>query len=337
MTNQIQPLNYCAHAIEQLKSDAKAMQTKVPASAQVMLNLIELLQSSVKFILPNCCNLIDPQDLRQSHLDLLKLPYPLIALEAPWELEGDDQIEEIPTSPSTKRIALCWEAQSNILEPITGLKSILNTFPQGGVFVVPIYWSQDFQRWNIAMGGSFIPYDNEIGDFMNDPNLNHASRVAAQALTQSGRASPRHKAFRAEPFALLPEIFEKCVNSLGKEQAYSRIILDAHDEASMLVQTCAVLNCSNITTADIEAPKFLNKKRREKGKQPFFSYKVLQLCEEKSQQASGMGGGTHVSPRTHLRRGHLRRLENKTVWVKPAMVNAGAKHGIVVKDYAVTK
>jgi hypothetical protein len=337
MNNQIQALNYCAHAIEHLKLDVKAMRTKIPASAQVILNLIEMLQSSIKFILPNGCNLIDPQDLRQSHLDLLKLPYPLIALEAPWELEIDDQIEEIPTSPATKRIALCWDAEQNILEPIPGLnKSVLNKFPQGGVFVVPIYWSPDFKHWSTAMGGSFIPYNNEMGDLSSEQNLNQASKIAVEALAQSGRTSSRPKAFRAEPFALLPEIFEKCVTSLGKEQAYSQIILDAHDEASMLIQTCAVLNCSNITTADIEAPKFLNKKRSEKGKQPFFSYKVLQLCEEKSQQASGMGGGSHASPRMHLRRGHLRRLENKTIWVKPAMVNANVTHGIVVKDYAVS-
>lgn len=74
-----------------------------------------------------------------------------------------------------------------------------------------------------------------------------------------------------------------------------------------------------------------------KGKQPFFSYKVLQLREEKSRQVADISGGTHTSPRMHLRRGHLRRLENKTIWVKPAMVNASAQHGIVVKDYSVSK
>jgi len=79
----------------------------------------------------------------------------------------------------------------------------------------------------------------------------------------------------------------------------------------------------------------LNKKRQAKGKQPFFSYKVLQLLEERREVGKTGAGGSSVSPRMHLRRGHLRRLESKVVWVRPAMVNAGVNTGAVLKDYAV--
>lgn len=37
----------------------------------------------------------------------------------------------------------------------------------------------------------------------------------------------------------------------------------------------------------------------------------------------------------HLRRGHLRQLERKVVWVRPAMVNAESTRGVVHKDYGV--
>ena len=44
------------------------------------------------------------------------------------------------------------------------------------------------------------------------------------------------------------------------------------------------------------------------------------------------GGGTHASPRVHLRRGHIRKIaDGRTVWVQACVV--GSKHGMVLKDY----
>jgi hypothetical protein len=85
----------------------------------------------------------------------------------------------------------------------------------------------------------------------------------------------------------------------------------------------------------VPAPAPLNKKRQASGKQPFFSYKVLQLVAERAAPGHAAAGGERASPRLHLRRGHLRRLEHKTVWVRPAMINAGSTHGSVLKDYGI--
>ncbi len=65
--------------------------------------------------------------------------------------------------------------------------------------------------------------------------------------------------------------------------------------------------------------------------------KVLPLSDERREAGEGVAGGNHASPRMHLRRGHLRRLENKVIWVRPAMVNAGSNAGAVLKDYAVER
>jgi hypothetical protein len=51
---------------------------------------------------------------------------------------------------------------------------------------------------------------------------------------------------------------------------YRKVELYSRDETMMLIQACSVINCANITTAEIHAPATLNKKRQEKGKQPFF-------------------------------------------------------------------
>lgn len=112
-TDQIEPVNYCAHAIEDLRVFAGNLRGVAPQSARAIGRLIDMLRDSVKFLLPNCCELIDPEDMKQAHLDLLRLPFPCVAFEAPW-YKGDDgvlAVGEFRQTPATKRIALCWEAR----------------------------------------------------------------------------------------------------------------------------------------------------------------------------------------------------------------------------------
>ena len=334
--DQVQALNYCAHAIEDLRELEAILRGAAPESARVFRRLIDMLQHSVKFILPNCCDLIDPNELRQAHLDLTRLPFPCVAFEAPWEKEdGIEQLGEFQQTPATKRIALCWEASPEY-ELLPGLNSILEAFPEGGVFVLPIYWGPEHRRWTVALGGSFVPYENTMQDVKLEESL-PASRIAHAATIEAGLTKSKAKHFRAEPFNLLPEFYEKTLAAYGgnREKAYAQIILDSRDEVQAVVQACSVINCANVTTAEISASAALNKKRQEKGKQPFFSYKVLQLSDERREAGKGGASGNHASPRMHLRRGHLRRLESKVVWVRPAMVNAGSNTGVVLKDYAV--
>lgn len=331
---QVEPLNYCAHAIEDMQKLERALRPVAPQSARTVLRLADVLRQSVKFILPNCCDLIDPEEMKQAHLDLFRLPFPVVALEAPWQREaGPDQIGEFKQLPATKRIALCWEASAE-REVMPGLNEILQRFPQGGVFVVPIYWGPSFDSWNIAIGGAFLPYDNEIVTVTDPHQVLPASRIAHEAMAGAGRKLGQQ--FSAEPFWLLREHFEQAVAQYGSvDKAYAQIMLDTHDEIMVLIQVCSVLNCANVGTADLAAPEALNKKRRAKGKQPFFSYKVLELSDERRAPGAGQGRGSHGAPRMHLRRGHLRRLPEKVVWVRPSMVNANSEHGVVAKDYAV--
>ncbi|GGE75670.1 hypothetical protein GCM10011533_30020 [Streptosporangium jomthongense] len=103
---------------------------------------------------------------------------------------------------------------------------------------------------------------------------------------------------------------------------------------SVVVQLLCALACSNTTIS--EAPsgrKRLNKKRAGKGKPPFYSYKVLTIAQAEGNGSCGRSG-TGRSPRVHLRRGHIRRLANKTVWVNSAVVGNKSR-GLVNKDYAV--
>lgn len=336
MKDQIHTLNYSAHAIEELRDVATSYRRFAPQSAVVLERLIVLLEESVKFLLPNCSDIIDPEDLKQAHIDMARLPYPCVAFEASYERKDDiDQIGEFVQSPATKRIALCWEAVPGY-EVIPGLYSILEHFPEGGVFIVPIYWGPRDAKWTVALGGSFFPYQNELRKVKLDGPLNPVSQIANSALIEAGLGKVNAKEYACEPFYLFPEFFQSAIDQYGSvEMAYANISVDSRDETMMLIQACSVLNCANVTTSDIPAPISLNKKRTTNGKQPFFSYKVLQLTDERKDSKKGVGGSEHSSPRMHLRRGHLRRLENKVVWVRPAIINAESTSGAVFKDYAV--
>lgn len=108
----------------------------------------------------------------------------------------------------------------------------------------------------------------------------------------------------------------------------------AHHFCNVILGFIAALECSNTVTVDRPASNMLNKKRINKGKQPFFSYKILTIDTKRDSSKSKIGNSSHNSPRVHLRRGHIRRLENKTVWVNPCVVGDKSK-GMVTKDYRV--
>jgi hypothetical protein len=95
------------------------------------------------------------------------------------------------------------------------------------------------------------------------------------------------------------------------------------------------LNCINTKKEETQAPKFMNQKRAAKGKHPIFSFWTLYLPGVVAKDAQKLGG-THSSPRLHLRRGHIRQyMPGKYTWVESCVVG-NKQAGIVSKDYAFT-
>lgn len=104
-----------------------------------------------------------------------------------------------------------------------------------------------------------------------------------------------------------------------------------------IMSAMEVLACSNVAWIDNPAPKLINKARVKKGKVPLYSYKTLHiLANESGEKVRSAGNGKHASPRVHLRRGHIRRLQSgKRVWVQSCVVGDKSR-GVVAKDYAVS-
>ncbi len=100
---------------------------------------------------------------------------------------------------------------------------------------------------------------------------------------------------------------------------------------------CVMLNLHNVKSRTVQPDEALQKKRRKLGHPPLFSYRVLVVDGEEwhdDGQRSGDGSGAGV--RSHMRRGHIRRLHNsdRRVWVRATLVH-GRADGYVTKDYQV--
>ena len=74
-------LNYSAHAIEDMKVIVQRLPPHFVRSVAAIRVVSDMLRRSVKFILPNFAELLDPLHVSQAHIDLLKLPFPLVAFE----------------------------------------------------------------------------------------------------------------------------------------------------------------------------------------------------------------------------------------------------------------
>lgn len=118
---------------------------------------------------------------------------------------------------------------------------------------------------------------------------------------------------------------------VNMEAAYN----DMAHETAAVVQLMSALSCSNSMTCDDDKPSAaLNRKREMAGKTPFYSYKILELKPGIEQSKSVAQGGTHASPRVHLRRGHIRRLPSGNIWINAMLVGDKSK-GLIAKEYSV--
>jgi len=96
------------------------------------------------------------------------------------------------------------------------------------------------------------------------------------------------------------------------------------------------LSCNNVKKIENVPPEKLQKKRIKNRKIPFFSYWTLHLKLSKEEQRKiGSNGGSHASPRLHLRRGHARQYQpGLFTWVQSCVVG-NKENGLIMKDYAV--
>lgn len=110
-------------------------------------------------------------------------------------------------------------------------------------------------------------------------------------------------------------------------------VSDYEYEVHCLIHFLNVLACSNVRSERLARLK----NGSVKSSHQFDSYYVLTVGNEREKKFQGHQSSAHRSPREHLRRGHIRRLDDgRRIWVNSTVVAANKSGGRVTKDYALT-
>ena len=99
-----------------------------------------------------------------------------------------------------------------------------------------------------------------------------------------------------------------------------------------------IMACSNVETKNVETTQqiLVSKKGRMKKVKKFFNHKILVIKLPNNRENGQSHDGTHLSPRLHFRRGHIRKLKSGiTTWVQSCMVG-DIINGLGEKEYKVS-
>ena len=104
-----------------------------------------------------------------------------------------------------------------------------------------------------------------------------------------------------------------------------------HPAVMAAYELAVLLQCQNISIVKVEPPSKVNEKRKRKGKRPLPDGYVISVSrdvtrlEYDQEEDEENPKRTRTSPRTHFRRGHIRRLQSGArVWISPTLVNPGS-------------
>jgi hypothetical protein len=266
--------------------------------------IIKLLRQSQKFVLPVNGRILPIEEFSEELVPLLHLPFDVVSssqeIDCNTLLPGNIDI--------TKTIALA--ARSEIWrEFLVSNKVPVEFFPfiqneEEGMVIWPIFPSEGIP-WTAGYSGAFIANNPKV--------INKGLQVQTCLNGEYG--------------------LEISLISLREgHNPHDSAAQDYAAEIECITGLCCAMNCSNVVT-DTAKVRTIKPYEKRKAKE-HFEYKFLKIIVPKKHYNSGTPTGTHASPRTHLRRGHIRRFTNGTyTWVQSTLVNPG--HGGIDKEYMV--
>lgn len=299
--------NFTREVLQVLDKKIKKINGDFADYAVFCKDTLKSLRSSQKFIAPNGGRFLDTKF--KSLPEFLNLPYPVTAIEYGFETEISSLAEQYLGLSNTvsckKRIALAIQRSDHVID------------------VFSIYGS-DTETGNGKTEWSICPYYGTI--YGKDSKY-----VKQHALTKPETVDTSVPPNYLEDFY----IEYKCAGDSFKKlhpDWLNRAFIDLQDEMLSVMNLVEVLACSNISTETVK-PKRRFPAVMRTGALPYDDYHVLIVeNKDKRTETDSEGANTQRSPREHLRRGHIRRYVNKSIFVQPCVVNAG-KGGVIRKDY----
>lgn len=317
-----QPLNYTPKAIEQILSYPS---DHAPGMAAGFRYIAAKLREAQVFVLSDHGQLLDRSKPRPEVPGVLfRPPFPVVALEyaaAPqdWNQGFYD------AAKCSRRIALAWEWTDDL--PPELRKWAAPNLGEG-VAIASIAYFDAQEAWFPIATAVHLAYDQCW--------QKSAATPFQKSMIEVGRLSQKQanaKSMAGMPIGLLPEPIVTAVQAHGGgDHVFDALMADLTDEVSAYSDLCYALACKNVSTREHPAPQSLNRNRIRAGKLPLKSFHVLEMSGGGAMPGSAGGGGDRAAARSHLRRGHIRRLDRERVtWVNSTIVSG---RGFVDKVYA---
>lgn len=301
------PLNYLRNAIPDALKSAEYYRKETPEYTNGVLEILDGAKAAQKFVMPDNGKVFD--DALRGLPDDFRLPFPSIVIEYVCNLEGglvEDKFGSDATHAAPERIIYAQQTEE---------KSIL-------VASVICIHAKGHKFWSVQ------PFVAEI--------------IPVGKLTDEHLASVYVPDFAKERRSLIKQV-ANVMHDLGgrafkdfgpkwEEHAF----YDMNDECNAVLELIEALSCSNVSH-DALAVRKQNKSSAKRGALPFDEYRVLTV---RSSSVPNVGNPSVIpfdrrSPREHLRRGHIRTLQDgRRLWINSMVVNANAG-GRINKDYKV--
>ena len=288
---------------------------------------LQHIKDSVHFALPDGGKILDDEK-KGIKGERIRLPFKKMTIEYYVPQRSDEEYKGEGTYKSSKRLIVARElTQEEVEYEFQGFKYKAKDPDDVWIVLTAASYVDQVNMWTPEIFGWIMPSNwDDIGDDSNMLDLRPPNDTAYIGL--SG----------------LP--IYVCKNAMAKaskhensdRQFFKEAIRDIGAEILALLELCEALSCSNIKHEVMEHyDAKMNQRRIKDGKVPLYETRTLWLDAPSTIVYGGNEGigGTHRSPRQHLRRGHIRRLQSgKKVWVNSAVVGA-RNGGVICSTYAI--
>lgn len=312
--------NYAAQAIKGLTNSMDVLTGAGlfdSTDNQMLKELMSRIKSSVHFVLPDNAKIFD--DNKKGIKDVeIRLPYPEITIEYFIDETDFDRATQI-YSPKRLIYACMFDpSKRNLILPKEEYRPTWD-----GEFILIYSISEMEGHWLPGGLGWLMPA--RWDDISSVPNLLDL------------RQNKTNVSFSGRPVVLSQGACRSVREHYGPEAATKGMLNDITTEVSAVLELCEALTCSNVTTAIHQRCSMKNEKRAGCNKLPIYETKVLVLNTDSKQSKLASDNqilSGKASPRQHLRRGHIRRLQTSNIWVNSCVVGDAA-NGLIEKQYRV--
>jgi hypothetical protein len=292
-----EPLGYLRKAEEGLRKQFEFFYQIQPEYAEGINTFFAEAKDAVKFVLPENGRIFETKF--KALPSYLKLPYEKIVIEYFVSAEGgmsEELYGKNSITPAPKRIVFAQQLDEFIF-----------------VMAAVAYKKSGDDQWQL------MPYTGRVYSDIEGGKQKWAG------LPPEGLDNEMIEGVCVS-YSPLGGIAQKMFGKEWENHAYT----DMADEVSAILSLVEALACKNVGVEKLPTRK-MNKSALKRGALPFDDYHVLTVTSDSGSSGHELKGGAR-SPREHLRRGHIRRLNSGNIWVNSTVVNAGSR-GKIKKIY----